>query len=548
MTRNTKLAKKITALFLVLLLSIDSLAAVVSDNDGAAFVTKAEFEALKENFDKQIDEYNKSIDYKIDGAIASYLAGIKLTTNYQLDMCSSKIVYPLTFAMKNKSLDWTKWNTNGATPYWAPNYKFYIWGRRGSCYFLVDKSFSDTPAIDRFYNGKWVSDKFKISEMWSNVSGILTLKTMFYNFITQHAGESNVTFGFVTDQSSGYSRQAVGSSSFTRDKVKESGTTLSEFFSGNGTYDMFIEAIWTWGYKQALQLSSSGTSNEKYLDTFTPVSGGGWLEGNNPNQKTFSSSLSYNPQDISFVMNAYDTDRTDATGKRIELPVAYDGHIYLTNKNNFKKDLQSGTIAALSYKNGYYIFYSGYGKQPSDLYTTQWWFGNMLSPGWTLEPQFSAYTSHDIHKRSLMEPQNMYYDVKTPYTLNTYEQRLTDGILLTEADRNLSRLQISFNISSDDATVKKYLILSKNPISQMDYTQIDTEATSDPKKYYKIYSDKNMLDGTEVNKYELSEGINTIYLKDIQKNDLVYYKILWLKSNNTQCKVLSAPELTATDE
>ena len=55
------------------LLSINSFAAVVADNDGSAFVTKSEFEVLKKNFNDQIDKYNNSIDNKIDGAIASYL-------------------------------------------------------------------------------------------------------------------------------------------------------------------------------------------------------------------------------------------------------------------------------------------------------------------------------------------------------------------------------------------------------------------------------------------------------------------------------------------
>lgn len=54
------------------------MAAVVSDNDGSVFITKAEFEALKDDFNEQIDNYNNSIDNKIDGAIASYLAGIQL--------------------------------------------------------------------------------------------------------------------------------------------------------------------------------------------------------------------------------------------------------------------------------------------------------------------------------------------------------------------------------------------------------------------------------------------------------------------------------------
>ena len=59
-------------------MSIESFAAVVSDNDGSAFITKAEFDSLKNNFQSQIDQYNTSIDSKIDGAIASYLAGISV--------------------------------------------------------------------------------------------------------------------------------------------------------------------------------------------------------------------------------------------------------------------------------------------------------------------------------------------------------------------------------------------------------------------------------------------------------------------------------------
>ena len=43
------------------------------------FITRAEFDSLKNNFQSQIDQYNSSIDSKIDGAIAAYLAGIKLS-------------------------------------------------------------------------------------------------------------------------------------------------------------------------------------------------------------------------------------------------------------------------------------------------------------------------------------------------------------------------------------------------------------------------------------------------------------------------------------
>ena len=76
--KKLKVLKKGLTLFLVLFLCIENFAAVVSDNDGSAFITKAEFDSLKNNFQSQIDQYNTSIDSKIDGAIAAYLAGIKV--------------------------------------------------------------------------------------------------------------------------------------------------------------------------------------------------------------------------------------------------------------------------------------------------------------------------------------------------------------------------------------------------------------------------------------------------------------------------------------
>ena len=78
MKKSTRIVKRLLALFLVVLISINTFGAVVSDNDGSAFITKAEFDSLKNNFQSQIDQYNTSIDSKIDGAIASYLAGINI--------------------------------------------------------------------------------------------------------------------------------------------------------------------------------------------------------------------------------------------------------------------------------------------------------------------------------------------------------------------------------------------------------------------------------------------------------------------------------------
>ena len=72
-----RMIKKFICLTLVAALSFNTFAAIVSDNDGSAFITKSEFETLKKDFAAQIENYENSLDGKIDGAIAAYLAGMR---------------------------------------------------------------------------------------------------------------------------------------------------------------------------------------------------------------------------------------------------------------------------------------------------------------------------------------------------------------------------------------------------------------------------------------------------------------------------------------
>ena len=79
MKKFFKLGKRMMALFIVVLLNINSYAAV-SANDGSAFVTKAEFDALVNTFNEQMDTYQSGLNAKIDGAIANYLSGLSGVT------------------------------------------------------------------------------------------------------------------------------------------------------------------------------------------------------------------------------------------------------------------------------------------------------------------------------------------------------------------------------------------------------------------------------------------------------------------------------------
>ena len=79
-----KMWKKALCLIFAFLLCIESFAVAVSDNDGSAFITKAEFDSLKNNFQSQIDQYNTSIDSKLDASIASYLSGVTIESTRKI--------------------------------------------------------------------------------------------------------------------------------------------------------------------------------------------------------------------------------------------------------------------------------------------------------------------------------------------------------------------------------------------------------------------------------------------------------------------------------
>ena len=83
--RLSKIFKRAMALFIIVIINFNSYAAVVSSNDGSAFITKAEFDALVNDFNSRIEDYEKSIDAKIDGAIAEYLAGLATASSYIME-------------------------------------------------------------------------------------------------------------------------------------------------------------------------------------------------------------------------------------------------------------------------------------------------------------------------------------------------------------------------------------------------------------------------------------------------------------------------------
>ena len=78
-----KHGKRLVAIMLVLFMNINSFATTTS-NDGSAFITKAEFDSLINNFNEQMDIYQSGFNAKIDTSIAQYLAGLATQTSTTL--------------------------------------------------------------------------------------------------------------------------------------------------------------------------------------------------------------------------------------------------------------------------------------------------------------------------------------------------------------------------------------------------------------------------------------------------------------------------------
>ena len=128
MMKSNKIFKNIIVDLLIFILGIDSFAAVVSDNDGSAFITKAEFETMKKEFVEQVDNYNKSIDGKIDGAIAAYLAGLRMskvsTLENYVDTMKNQYYYANAFANKQDSFTSSNDEPFSRAGWWL----FKVWG------------------------------------------------------------------------------------------------------------------------------------------------------------------------------------------------------------------------------------------------------------------------------------------------------------------------------------------------------------------------------------------------------------------------------------
>ena len=74
----SQIGKKVFVLFLIALMNVNTYATTQSF-DGSAFVTKAEFDRMLNDFNEQMNIYQSDLNAKIDSAIAGYISGVSGT-------------------------------------------------------------------------------------------------------------------------------------------------------------------------------------------------------------------------------------------------------------------------------------------------------------------------------------------------------------------------------------------------------------------------------------------------------------------------------------
>ena len=203
--------KKALCLVFAFLLSINSFAAVVADNDGSAFITKAEFDSLKNNFQSQLDQFNTQIDNKIDSAISSYLAGVKvenvstknIINNKWKEVSNISGVLLNTYKVPSVNLDYfldSHQRYLDTSAYDAASYWYLLdhyvkllyeedWSTINNCYRNLVTTTEDYPSVGRII---WKGQAVRYHESW-NISRLI----FHYSPLTTGTGDDTVKWSYL---------------------------------------------------------------------------------------------------------------------------------------------------------------------------------------------------------------------------------------------------------------------------------------------------------------------------------------------------------------
>lgn len=515
MKEKIQLIKKYLILFLIVVLNITCYASVVGDNDGSAFVTKAEFEVLKENFADQISDYNNSIDGKIDGAIANYLSGIKLSVPEEIKLPESILSWPITLYV-GSPFDYNKHYGEGTYNYatgvaqWTPFFRFSnTINRQEHTAIFVASNAGSGNAWSTFYNYSTTQTingvKYGIID---NVLDDYRAEYSAINWIMSYnmsgGGEGNFRSYLVGGITSAYTR-TTGDERFSTGRtygLVTSGTRFGTAGKTNGTALQFDYALtYTAASSPTQSLQNSSATNRKWT-----VSADGWQIATADYNKNPTWTIQY---EIGKFNKLYNN-----TGYYV--PVSYNNELYLTNYHTAFKNLYSGSVATIKI-----------GDVGAGATGLTWTCTGYDSPNFTIADVDHCSKTNQFDT-SFIKSDNLAY-VNTDNDGSTVVVPMTVGQYLGKMQKS-GKLNVTLNLNYTGTKVK--VILRKKQIT-------DTNINSDENILLEYGSLKNQ-------KYaEIDNNSDTRLSMEVDKGDQIYIKVI---NGANQDIIFNKPSLTIIAE
>lgn len=246
-----KRVKRWIYMVLVLSFSISNFAAVVSDNDGSAFIGKAEVDSLRNDFQSELERYYTEIDSKISDAIAAYLAAAKAgkTSTYVQDL--GVLSTPLNIYMNFKDRSDTAKNNHRSD--WRPTQKWRLMFGYASAY--------ATDWIDVYTNEYKPKQWYNLvkptgSSEWQCSGGYKEIETT-CSYLIWAATDTNIYAG--NTSKSNYNYIVAGNASSEASASKQS--------EANHVYDVLRIGAWSWESNNILPPTLYGVTGVKASDT-----------------------------------------------------------------------------------------------------------------------------------------------------------------------------------------------------------------------------------------------------------------------------------------
>ena len=538
-----KTAKRALGLVFAFLLSIESFAAVVSDNDGSAFITKAEFDSLTNDFQTTLDSYNNQIDSKIDNAIASYLAGITSSTETTMQSNISIFSYPLKIVNYYKSLvNLDEPTTEQSDPFFTPGYQFYgglhraaeANGSLGISLLTLEPSIKE----NKWMNVSWNGNKCVINGMSGALDYWLT-GAIYYDG-DHYISDADYEGGLIFCDFKSVGSSETGAIAYGGSRTAKTGYSLYENYDVYTHTRELFDVKMVGGIVSALADGYWGYTSTESLDPLKWKSTAGstsyyvWVNRCGVEDKLRS--YRYNPvfsSNLDTVFNCglyYDstvTDLNNTTYKKYLAPVTFgtDQKIYLTNHKRYRKAITQSDRS----KTGWWKMYTFYDEIRYPAL-------GVITTGLNIESEYSTSpktgtNAHPVKQRSAVKTNDLYYNFKLESGLYA-EHHMVDGVPILSVPSNfkdkLDTVTIEIDISGQKTTNVKYAIFSVGPITTQKY---DTNVESNP-NYLKVEKLNKTASG--LRKVCLEEGKNEIEISAVDGNttlikggDVLLMKLLW---------------------